>query len=107
KAGYSRSLGRAFPPRDGSPPAVASSAFQFDLPNPGALPHRLRYVFGENVSASLAPSDLLLQNLTTGQTVGTGAIALAYDNATNAATFTFPGLPGGVLSDGRYRATLV
>ena len=42
-----------------------------------ALPHRLRYVFGENVSASLTPSDLVLQNLTTGQTVASGAIALA------------------------------
>src|SRR4029079_4249671 len=105
--GYSSEFSAAVPATDAIPPTVASSAFQFDLPNPGALPHRLRYVFGENVAASLAPSDLLLQNLTTGQTVASGAIALAYDNATNAATFTFPGLPGGVLSDGRYRATLV
>jgi hypothetical protein len=105
--GYSSEFSATVAATDAIPPAVASGAFDFDLPNPGALPHRLRYAFGENVSASLAPADLLLQNLTTGQTVSSGSIALSYDTSTNTATFTFPGLPAGVVSDGRYRAALL
>jgi hypothetical protein len=35
------------------------------------------------------------------------SIAVTFDAASNTATFTFPGLPGGVLPAGRYRVTLV
>src|SRR6185436_12221261 len=45
-------------------------------------------------------------NLTNSSTIPAGAIALAYDDATDAATFTFPGLSGGLLPDGSYRATI-
>jgi ELWxxDGT repeat protein len=62
--------------------------------------------FDEDVSSSLAPGDLVLTNLTTGQTVESAAIALAYDAAGNRATFTFPGLPGGVLPDGNYHVSM-
>ena len=93
--------------QDTIPPAVNASQFLFDgatLPSP---PHRLTYTFSENVSASLGADDLLLENLTTGQTVPTGNIAVSYSAVSNTAAFTFPGFPSGILPDGRYRATLL
>jgi hypothetical protein len=92
---------------DAIPPAVSDSEFLYDLPNPGALPHRLRYVFGENVSASLGTNDLMVENLTGGQPVPAASISLSYDAATNTATFAFPGFASGLLPDGKYRATLL
>jgi hypothetical protein len=92
---------------DVTAPTVNQSEFLFDLPQPAGAPHRLRYAFSENVSHSLATSDLVLENLTTNQTIATNNVALAYDAATNAATLTFPGFSGGVLPDGRYRATVL
>ena len=86
-------------------PAVASSAFLFD-----DAPHRLRLTFDENVSASLGTSDVVLENLTTGQTIPSSQLSLSYDPSTNVATFSYTGSAGGivgVLPDGNYRATLV
>jgi titin len=88
-------------------PAVSSSDFLFNLAQPAGAPHRQRYAFTENVAQSLEPADLVLQNLTTGQTIAASNVALTYDAATNTATFAFPGYTGGVLPDGRYRATLL
>ena len=68
--------------------------------------HAVAIRFSENVSASVSPSDLVLINLTTGQVVPSGSIAVAYDAATNTARFTFPGFANGVLPDGNYAATL-
>ena len=82
-------------------PTVASSSFAF-----ATAPHRLSFAFRGNVSASLGTNDLLLENLTTSQTVAASDMSLAYNGATNTATFTFPGLADGVLPDGRYRATV-
>ncbi len=62
--------------------------------------------FSEDVSASLALSDLVLTNLTTGADISTGGMALNYSLATNRATLTFPGLPGQKLPDGRYKLTV-
>jgi hypothetical protein len=69
--------------------------------------HRLVVRFSKNVASSLATADLQLINLTTGQTVPTASMALSYDAASNVATFTFPGVAGGRLATGRYRATLL
>ena len=55
--------------RDRLPPPELLPEFLFDLPQPAGAPHRLQYIFSENVAASLAPADLLLENLTTAQTV--------------------------------------
>jgi hypothetical protein len=82
-------------------PALLSSEFQF-LTGPQSL----RFRFSRDVSASLSTSDLVLRNQTTNATVDPAAMALAYDPATNTATFTFPGLPGQYLADGDYRATI-
>jgi acyl-CoA thioesterase I len=83
-------------------PRVVGSTYRFET-----APHDLGFTFSGNVSSSFSTSDLLLENLTTSQAISPGSMALSYNTATNAATFTFPGLPGGLLPDGRYRATLL
>jgi hypothetical protein len=68
---------------------------------------RLRFTFTADVSASLGVEDLRLVDTATGARIDPASIAVAYDAATNTVTFTFPGLPGGILPAGRYRATLL
>ena len=84
-----------------SPVVVTSSSFAFD-----DRPQRVKLSFNANVSASLSVSDLQLRNTTTNQMIPADKIALAWDPATNTASFTFPGYTYGALPDGRYRATL-
>jgi hypothetical protein len=89
----------------GIAPNVTASSFLFDT-----APHQLRCTFDLNVSPSFSTSDLVLENLTTQQTIPTGDLALSYDAATNTATLSYSGNAGGivgVLSDGNYRATLL
>jgi hypothetical protein len=86
-------------------PNVNSSAFQFNT-----APHRVSFSFDENVAASLGTSDVVLENLTTMQTIPSSQLSLAYDSTTNTATFSYTGNAGGiagVLPDGNYRATLL
>lgn len=82
-------------------PSVTSSKFRFNT-----APHALKFSFSANVSASLESDDLILENLTTSTMVPASSMAVSYKAATNTAIFTFPGLKGGILPDGRYRATL-
>jgi len=63
-------------------------------------------VFDAYVADSLDPSDLVVTNLTTGSTVPSGMMVVAFEPATRTATWSFPGLPGGVLPDGNYTAVL-
>jgi hypothetical protein len=86
---------------DAQPPAVSGSSFDVDQPR-----MRARFTFTEDVGASLTSGDFTLVNLTTGQTVPTSDLTLAYDAATRAADITFTGFAQGILPDGRYRATL-
>ena len=86
---------------DAQPPAVSGSSFDVDQPR-----MRARFTFTEDVGASLSLGDFTLVNLTTGQTVPTSDLTLAYDAATRAADITFTGFAQGILPDGRYRATL-
>ena len=86
-------------------PEVTSSSFLFE-----SSPHRLRFRFNHDVRDSLGTDDLIVQNLTTGQTIPSEQFALVYDSLSEVATFIYVG-PGdgaiaGVLTDGRYRATL-
>jgi hypothetical protein len=67
----------------------------------------LIFQFSKNVQASLVAGDLQLTNLTTGVPVDTASISVSFDPAANIATFTFPGLAGGRLTPGRYRAVLL
>jgi hypothetical protein len=62
------------------------------------------------VSSSLSTSDLVLQNLTSGQTIPAGQLTVSYDAVTDTATFSYTGNASGiigVLPDGNYRATLL
>ena len=80
------------------PPVVLGAEFPFE-----AFPHRLNLRFSENVQPSLVAGDLVLENLTTGQTINPGDFAVGYDGVTNTASFIFT---PGALPDGNYRATL-
>jgi hypothetical protein len=89
----------------GAAPAVSASSFVF-----AAAPHRLSFTFNDNVSASLGTDDIVLENLTTMQTIPSGQLSVSYDVGTNTATFSYSGNASGltgVLPDGAYRATLV
>ena len=59
--------------------------FLYDVPQ-----QKVTVQFSESV-VGVAASDFTLQNTTTGQTVATGSINVAYDDATHIATLTFPG----------------
>jgi hypothetical protein len=65
-------------------------------------PQRIVYTFTQNVTVE--PGDILLENLTTMQTVPTANIAVT--PGPNTATITFLNYPFGALPDGQYRATL-
>lgn len=79
-----------------APPRVTAASFNY-LTGPQSL----SFTFSTDVSKSLSLASLDVQNPATGQSVQPAA--LAYDATTNTATFTFP----GVISDGRYTATLL
>jgi glucose/arabinose dehydrogenase len=87
-------------------PQVADAQFRWTgniLPNP---PHRVTFQFTHNVSASLQPSDLVVQNLDTSQFINPADMAVSYDAVTNTATFSFPGINSSILPDADYVATL-
>jgi hypothetical protein len=87
-------------------PEVMSSAFLFE-----SAPHRMRFRFNHDVHDSLGADDLVVRNLTTGQTIPSNQHTLLYDDDSDVVTFIYLGsgsdLIGGVLPDGRYRATLL
>lgn len=80
---------------DTRPLAVNAASFNYEQ-----LPQSVSLTFNKDVSASLTPAALQVQNLTTGTMVTPGDVS--YDAATNTATFHF----SDELSDGRYRAVL-
>ncbi len=86
-------------------PVVFGSGFSFET-----APHRLAFEFNTNVSASLDSNDILLENLTTSQTIPSSDLSVSYDFGTNTGTFTYTGAGEaitGILADGNYRATLI
>jgi hypothetical protein len=80
-------------------PEIVTSSFGFDT-----APQRVIVGFNHDVSASLGSDDLLVQNLTTNQTISSNDFSLAYDTSTNQAAFNYT---AGLLPDGNYRATLL
>ncbi|HEY7116328.1 MAG TPA: glycoside hydrolase family 76 protein [Tepidisphaeraceae bacterium] len=84
---------------DAVPPQVTTTSFEF------ATAQAVLAQFSEDVSGSLAPDDLLLQNMTTGASIPSTAIRVDWDPQLRQARWTFPGYPAG-LPDGNYRATL-
>src|SRR5581483_10412079 len=85
---------------DTTPPQVTSTQLSYLT-----APPRLIFKFSENVSGTLGPEDLEVQNLTTGQSIASSRIQLTYD-AQNDATFSFLGFPGGIIDDGNYHVVL-
>jgi lysophospholipase L1-like esterase len=83
-------------------PSVASSSFAY-----ATAPHQLSFTFRRDVSGSIGPSDLLLENLTTGQTIAPADMSISYNTTTDTAVFSMSGLSGGILPDGNYRATIL
>jgi hypothetical protein len=91
-------------PGTGSPGIAPTAAGGFSAS--GGV-HKVVFTFSRDVGASINETDLLLENLTTGVPVATGAMSVAWDPVTFTATWTFPGLAGGKLPEARYRATLL
>jgi hypothetical protein len=83
---------------DAVAPTVDASAFEVDLPAQAIVMQ-----FNEDVSNTLSGGSVALTNTTTNETIDA---ALAYDPATNTATFTFAGFEHGILPDGDYQLTL-
>jgi Bacterial Ig-like domain/Dockerin type I domain len=87
-------------PADTTPPLVTASGFVYET-----SPHRITMTFSEDVQATLAAPDLLVQKLGEGGGA-TSLPTLDYSAATRTATFSFSSYPGGQLPDGNYRATI-
>lgn len=64
----------------------------------------LAVVFSEDVNVTTAA--LTLENLNSGEFIDVSDMVMIYDAGTKTATWTFPGLTGGSVPDGIYRATL-
>lgn len=62
--------------------------------------------FTDHVGGTLALDDMSLQRLDNGAVIPASAMLLQFDDKTNVATITFPGLPGGVLPSVPYRLTI-
>ena len=82
-------------------PSVIAHAFNYN-----AAVQSITYQFSEDVSGSLDPTYLVIGDLGTGEQIPYENIALAYNHATNTATFTFPGYAHGILPDANYTAQL-
>jgi hypothetical protein len=86
-------------------PEVTGSSFLY-----ATAPHKLQFSFNSDVSGSLGTNDLVVQNLTTMQTIASSDFSISYDTLTNVATFTYTGTTGGIagmLPNGNYTATLL
>jgi glucose/arabinose dehydrogenase len=92
--------------QDLTPPQVTGRGFDYTGVVLPQAPHRIRFTFSEDVSASLEPTDLVLVNTSTNTVVPSDAIAVSWDALTRTATFTVPGENGGILASGNYTATL-
>ncbi|HWP40121.1 MAG TPA: Ig-like domain-containing protein, partial [Tepidisphaeraceae bacterium] len=79
-------------------PAVSSRAFRFETG-----PQALQYNFSETVGSYIGASNLSLLNQTTSTNI-TSSPGTSMPSAQ--ISYTFPGLLGGILPDGNYRATL-
>lgn len=89
-----------------SAPAVRQAVYS----NPpdggrGSTPASLRFFFTEDLGATLDASDLVLTDRATGREVPSMALEATLSGA-SIPVFRFPGLPGGALPAGDYRAVL-
>src|SRR5688500_874119 len=87
------------------PPLLVTDA-AFDHAAAAPAPHRLTFRLSAAAAALPQPGELSLHNLTTDTPVAAADFVRTYDAAARTVTFTFPGLAGGVLPNGNYRALL-
>lgn len=83
------------------PPVVNVAAYEFNL-----RPPRLKLEFSEAVADSLAPQDLVVRNLSTGQTLPTDALSISPTDVFGDRVLVNLNVPNGVLPDGNYRVTI-
>jgi YD repeat-containing protein len=87
----------------------ATPTFLYDASVGDHSPHKIQVVFGQDVGSSLVASDLLLDNVTTGEQV-LSDLVLSYNSTTKTAIFSYdPDNDSGtldVLPDGNYRAVI-
>ena len=69
-------------------------------------PHRIEVEFDDDVSASLAPSDLVLRDVGTNLAINPADMDVSFDSQTKRATFTFPRRAGQRLPAGTWRASI-
>jgi hypothetical protein len=81
---------------NGTPPLLLSNGFAM------AAGPTVTLKFNKDVGASLAKGDLVITNLTTGQTVAPSDVMFDYDPATQTATWRL----AASAADGNYRATM-
>jgi len=91
---------------DTIPPTVLGVALNGGVPQ-RSMVKEIAVQLSEDCSTSIDPACLSLRNVTTGTDIAAADMAVSYDAATNTATWTFPGLPGGTLPDGNYTAKLL
>ena len=84
------------------PPTVIAFDINDSLPQRSRL-NSLALTFDQDVSASLAPTDLSLENTTTSETFSLAGVSLAYVPGANTATWDTSSL---FLTDGNYTARL-
>ena len=88
----------------GSPAAAPLASHPLDASSGG---QSLDIQFSEDIALLLGTGSIQLTNLTTGQDVPQGYLAVAYDPATQIAHFIFPGYPSGILPDGNHHGTVL
>jgi subtilisin-like proprotein convertase family protein len=93
--------GRNFGQRPLPGARVTSAGFPYQFG-----PQRLVFTFDKDISSSLSADDIEIRNDTTGQILPSSALRVDYNPGPRVATWTFPGLPHGVLPDGNYTARL-
>jgi subtilisin-like proprotein convertase family protein len=84
-----------------APPRVIKAEFDDET-----APHRLIFQFDRDLTSSISNSELELKNTISGQTISAAQSQVQYDSSSRQATWTFPGLPRGILPDGNYLARL-
>ncbi|MCS7033605.1 MAG: S8 family serine peptidase [Phycisphaerae bacterium] len=86
--------------RDIVRPSVLASEFTFETAQ------LIDFVFNEDLSATLTPSALSLQNLTTQTTIPPAQLSVVFEVLFSRGRFGYTGSANGVLPDGNYRATI-
>ena len=96
--GNSHLIVRMLPAAAAQPPRVTAARFNYDT-----LPNSLSLTFSKDVFASLSSASVEIQNTTSGASLVPRFVA--YDTATNTATFT--SLTANIFPDGNYQAVLL